>query len=111
MFDVLLLMTKIRKKYGIISPPVECPDTHFLPDQAHCCRCMSFYGRLPGGISCSRNQGTPQSAYRSRPQVGMCGTNNPDLPESCQDAPDKASAANHRHLDMYNQIQPGATVP
>ena len=55
-----------------------------LPDQVHCSRCRRFYGHLPAGISYSRNQGTPQSAYHSRPQVGMCGTNNPGFPKSWQ---------------------------
>ncbi|MCS6039323.1 hypothetical protein LNP20_16050 [Klebsiella pneumoniae subsp. pneumoniae] len=64
--------------------PAGYPDTHFLPDQAHCFRYRHFYGHLPVGISYFRNQGTPQSAYRSRPQAGMCGTNNPGFPKSWQ---------------------------
>ena len=68
----------------MVLPPVGYPDMRCLPDQVHCSRCRHFYGHLPGGISCSRNQGTPQSAYRSTPQVGMCGTNNPGLPKSWQ---------------------------
>ncbi|HBV0091253.1 TPA: hypothetical protein MD835_003827 [Klebsiella pneumoniae] len=73
------------KEESITSPPAGRLDMHCPPDQAHCFWCRHFYGHLPVGISYSRNQGTPQSAYRSRSRVGMCGTNNQAfarLPES-----------------------------